>query len=190
MSTIRMREVDPEADADLLHAWVTADRARFWGMQEETRDGVRDIYTYIGSQPHLSAHFLEVAGEDRPLALLQTYDPAVEEIGRFYDRRPGDLGIHALLPDDPARSGRTPELVAFAMEALFARDGVRRIVLEPDVANEKSVALAEALGAERGPRTRVVTSYLDKEAQFFFLTLEAWRATAERWATGGPSTSG
>ncbi len=169
---VAVRPVDAARDATLLHAWVSEDRALFWGMGECTPERVEEIYAWMGEQDHLEA--LLVLVDDVPVGLLQTYDPAVDEIGEWYERRDGDLGIHLLLSEAPARRGRTDEVVGFLLAELFGRDHVQRLVLEPDARNKRSCAMAERLGAERGPRVRLRTSVADKPAQFYFLTRAWW----------------
>jgi penicillin amidase len=144
-----LRPVDPERDADLLTRWVNQERAVFWGMRGKDREEVAAIYGWIAEQPHLAAYLAHL--DDVPLALFQTYDPAVDEIGEHYDRREGDLGIHLLLADDPARAGRTRDLVRFLVDRCFADPAVQRIVVEPDVRNLRSVALVRRLGFHPGP---------------------------------------
>lgn len=161
--TITFRPVQPDGDAALIHGWVTQPRAAFWGMAEEDIDGVRTIYSYIDEQWHLSATVASV--DATPVAIVQTYDPFVDEIGEFYDRRPGDLGVHLFLADDPVRVGRTPELLAVAAKRIFADPGVQRIVLEPDADNTASIALLTRLGVELGPVVDLPT----KKARFAFV---------------------
>lgn len=166
--TVTLRPVDPAADAATITPWVNADRAAFWGMAEMGADDVAAVYAYIDDQEHLAAHVFVVDGT--PVGLLQTYDPAVDEIGAFYDRCPGDVGIHLLLSDDPARIGRTAEVLAAGFDHVTALPDMERIVFEPDARNAASVALLERLGAERGPLVDLRTSISEKPAQFFFLS--------------------
>jgi penicillin amidase len=160
-----LRPVRPEEDADLLHSWVTQERARFWGMTERDRDEVAAIYGYIDGQEHLAAYLAEIDGV--PLALFQTYDPFVDEIGEYYDRRPGDVGVHLFLADDPHRAGRTADLLAAFVALVAALPGARRAVAEPDVRNTASVALLQRVGFRLGP----VADLPGKTAQFTFLDL-------------------
>ena len=44
LGTVRVLRVDPDADLDVLHAWVTAERARFWGMGGFGREQVLETY--------------------------------------------------------------------------------------------------------------------------------------------------
>jgi penicillin amidase len=163
MSDITIRSVDPDTDADLIHHWVTQERASFWGMLDKDRDEVLEIYTYIDEQPHLSAHIVGVDGV--PVALFQTYDPAVDDIGQYYDREPGDVGVHLLLADSPARAGRTRNIVDFLVNRLFEDPTNRRVVLEPDARNAKSLRLFGLAGAQAGPEVQMP----HKRAQFAFL---------------------
>lgn len=167
MNDITIRPVDPEADADLIHDWVTQERARFWGMLDKDRDEVLEIYTYIAEQAHLSAHLVSVGGV--PVTLFQTYDPAVDDIGQYYDREAGDVGVHLLLADDPARIGRTQDIVAFLTGWLFDDPANLRIVLEPDTRNAKSLRLFGLAGAEAGPEVQMP----QKRAQFAFIDRQA-----------------
>ncbi|MDZ5619185.1 GNAT family N-acetyltransferase [Nocardioides bizhenqiangii] len=165
--TVAIRPVDPAADSPLLHGWVTEERAAFWGMTDCDEDRVREIYSYIDEQEHLAAYLFLVDGT--PVGLLQTYDPEVDEIGEWYDRRPGDVGVHLLLAADEARAGRTEEIVAAGLMFVFALARCRRLVFEPDARNAASLAMMARIGAVRGPLVDMRTSIAAKPAQFFFL---------------------
>lgn len=169
-ATLRRRQVDPAGDAALLYGWVQEGCAEFWGMQEHTREDVRGTYAWIAEQPHLTADVVEV--DDEPLALVQTYDPVVDEIGKHYDRRPGDLGIHLFMRPGARPSGSLEALLGFLMRELFTDASVKRVVLEPDVRNEKSIALVHRFADELGPVVELphtVPGLPPKTAQFAFI---------------------
>ena len=170
--TIAFRAVEPATDAPLIHDWVTQPRAKFWGMLDKDLEEVEVVYTYIDEQPHLAAYLASV--DETPVGIVQTYDPFVDEIGEFYDRRPGDIGVHLFLADDPARAGHTEAILTAAMSALLTDPGIRRIVLEPDAANESSLELLTRLGAVLGP----VVELPGKTAQFAFLDWPSLSASA------------
>lgn len=174
--SVVLRPVDPVADAALLTGWVTAERSTFWGMSELSQEDVQEIYTYIDEQAHLAAYLILLDG--LPIGLLQTYDPEVDEIGEWYDREPGDIGVHFLLAHDERRAGRTPELLAAGFDFVAHLPGCRRLVFEPDARNAASVALLDRLGAERGPLVDLRTSISEKPAQFFFISREQVLALA------------
>ena len=47
--TVRIVPLSPEEDLDLIHGWVTQDRARFWGMTEYSRSDVLEVYEFLDS---------------------------------------------------------------------------------------------------------------------------------------------
>ncbi|MEW2246524.1 MULTISPECIES: GNAT family N-acetyltransferase [unclassified Streptomyces] len=177
--TVRILPLDPRADAEVVHRWVSEERAAFWGMRGLTVDQVAEIYAHLaGLDTH---HAFLVVKDGDPAALLQTYEPGADRVGECYPVQPGDIGVHLLLApagDAGRRPGWTARLVA-AMTAyvLHALDR-RRIVVDPDVRNVKAIARFERLGFERGPE--VVLPEVDlpdvylpeKRAQLAFLRRE------------------
>ncbi|MFF5534361.1 GNAT family N-acetyltransferase [Streptomyces cinerochromogenes] len=174
--TVRIRALDPEGDADLVHAWVSDERASFWGMNGLTKAQVTEIYAHMATLDTHHAHLVTKDGE--PAALFQTYEPAADRVGECYDVRPGDLGVHLLLaPAGPggAHPGWTSALLkAVTAYALLVLDR-RRIVIDPDVRNAKAIARFERQGFRRGPavvlpEVDLPDVYLpEKHAQLAFL---------------------
>lgn len=162
---LTIRDLKPSADIDLLCDWLHDDRAQFWGMVEKPREEIEEIYTWLQEQPHLAAYIVELDGE--PVALFQTWDPEVDELGTFYDRRPGDIGAHLFLADTPTRKGWTETVFDFFIENVIVKAGARRIVVEPDASNEASLARLDDYGFKRGP----VVQLPHKVAQYAFLDL-------------------
>lgn len=160
------RPVDPVGDLDLLHAWVTQERARFWGMTDHTRDEVGEVYTYLDS---LGTHHAYLVHEHRagavPVAVFQTYEPEHDPVGEAYDVQPGDLGVHLFVGPGERRPGFTGSLVRYLLGVVLEDPSVRRIVVEPDVLNERSVARFCREGFEVGP----VVDLGHKTAQLAFL---------------------
>lgn len=171
---VRIRPVDPAADADLLHSWVTQERARFWGMLDAGRERVLEIYEYLDSLT--THHAYLVHRDDRPVALFQTYEPEHDHVGECYDVRPGDFGIHLLIgPASGApESGYTAKLLSAFLSFVLADPGRQRIVAEPDARNDKAIARLIRSGFTAGPEIELP----EKRARLVFLTREAF-------ATGG-----
>lgn len=173
--TLTLDPFVPARDAELLHAWVSADRARFWMMQEHTVEEVREIYAWLDEQP--THHVWWVREDGEPVALFQDYLPSAEEVGSTYDVRPGDLGVHFMLAEATAvRPGFTGALVAFLLAHVFADPAVERIVVEPDARNDKAVARMTRLGFELGPVVELST----KPAQLAFLTRESYSSFSKK----------
>ncbi|WP_441246372.1 GNAT family N-acetyltransferase [Kitasatospora sp. McL0602] len=170
--TVRIRALDPAGDAELLHGWVNEQRACFWGMIGHTREQIADVYAFVDS---LTTHHAYLMLRDgRPAALFQTYQPEHDPLGEHYPVREGDLGIHLLIgPAGGApRAGHTEVLVGAFLGFLLADPAVRRIVAEPDIRNERSIARLLRTGFELGPEIELP----EKRARLVFLA----RETAER----------
>ncbi|WP_030272814.1 GNAT family N-acetyltransferase [Streptomyces sp. NRRL B-24484] len=142
-----IRPLDPDADAALLHAWVTRPKAAFWMMQDATEDDVRTEYRRITEHPHHDAFLGMVDGV--PAFLAERYDPARLELVGLHDAEPGDVGMHFLCaPADTPVHGFTRAVITTVMAFLFDDPAVRRVVVEPDVRNTAVHALNAAVGFE------------------------------------------
>lgn len=134
------------AHLPLIHQWVSAARASFWGMQGHTREQVAAVYTAQMASPHCQPYLLYCNGQ--PACLLETYDPAHDELGRFYTVQPGDCGMHFLVA--PAAGapvhGFTRAVMHAILQFLFSRPAVTRVVVEPDVNNSRIHPLNRAAG--------------------------------------------
>ncbi|WP_327368050.1 GNAT family N-acetyltransferase [Streptomyces sp. NBC_01217] len=148
--TVRLVPVDPAADLDVIHGWVTEERARFWGMGGASREEVLETYEFLDS---LTTHHAYLAvREGVPVALFQTYEPAADPIADCYDVQPGDFGVHLLIgPGDTAEHGYTGALLSVLITYVFSDPAHLRVVVEPDVRNEKAVARMVRAGFELGP---------------------------------------
>ncbi|WP_097991095.1 GNAT family N-acetyltransferase [Streptomyces sp. f51] len=168
--TVRLVPVDPAADADLLHGWVTEERARFWGMADHTREQVREIYEFVDSLP---THHAYLALRDGvPAALFQTYEPDADPVGECYDVQPGDFGIHLLIAPAEgvgAVKGYTEALLTAFVAYVFSDPAHLRVVVEPDARNEKALARMVRVGFALGPEIEKP----EKTARLAFLTRAA-----------------
>ncbi|MEU5330181.1 GNAT family N-acetyltransferase [Streptomyces parvus] len=168
--TVRLVPVDPAADAELLHRWVTEERARSWGMADHTREQVREIYEFVDSLP---THHAYLALRDGvPAALFQTYEPDADPVGECYDVQPGDFGVHLLIAPAEGEGtvkGYTDALLTAFIAHVFSDPAHVRVVVEPDVRNEKAIARMVRIGFELGPEIRKP----EKTARLAFLTRAA-----------------
>lgn len=177
--TVRVLPLDAHADAEVVHAWVSEERAAFWGMNGLTRDQVAEIYAHLDTLDTHHAYLVVKDGE--PAALLQTYEPEADRVSECYEVRDGDIGVHLLLaPAGPGggRSGWSAALlVAITSYVLLGLDR-ERIVVDPDVRNEKAIARFLKQGFTAGPAVvlpeiDIPDVYLpEKHAQLAFLERE------------------
>ncbi|MFI5549470.1 GNAT family N-acetyltransferase [Streptomyces sp. NPDC051738] len=179
LGAVRIRPLDPQADADVVHGWVSEERAAFWGMNGLTRDQVAEIYAHMDTLD--THHAFLVLRDSDPVALLQTYEPEADRVSECYDVRPGDIGVHLLLAPAGAGGGRpgwTSALLTVMTSYVFLALDRQRVVVDPDVRNEKAIARFLRQGFTAGPA--VVLPEIDlpevhipqKEAQLAFLTRE------------------
>ncbi|MFE3599180.1 GNAT family N-acetyltransferase [Streptomyces sp. NPDC059142] len=147
LGLFEVRAVDPFADIELLHGWVTHPKAAFWLMQGATLPDVEREYMGIAAATNHDA-FLGLH-DGVPAFLIERYDPAEVELKGLYDAEPGDIGMHFLVaPVDGARRlhGFTRAVITTVMALLFDDPSVTRVVVEPDVRNAAVHALNEAVG--------------------------------------------
>ncbi|SDS53143.1 Acetyltransferase (GNAT) domain-containing protein [Paraoerskovia marina] len=137
--------LNPDADLDVLHAWVTRPSSRFWGLGELSRTELRDLYAYVDDlETH---HAFLVRWDGQPVVLLQTYAPEHDPLGEVYDVLPGDVGIHFLLGDRGPRDVPLWPVLAIVVHAFVVdRDGVDRVVVEPDTRNAAATRRIDRLG--------------------------------------------
>ncbi|MEU2830048.1 GNAT family N-acetyltransferase [Streptomyces lavendulae] len=174
LGSFAIRPLDPFADAELLHGWVTDPKAAFWMMQDATLTEVEREYVRITTHEHHQA-FIGLH-EGRPAFLMESYDPAHLELVGLYDAEPGDVGMHFLVaPTDTPVSGFTRAVITTVMASLFADPANLRVVVEPDVRNKAVHALNEAVGFV--PEREVVKP--EKTALLSFCTREQFEATQQ-----------
>ncbi|WP_406182963.1 GNAT family N-acetyltransferase [Streptomyces sp. NBC_01006] len=145
LGSFAIRPLDPFADAELLHGWVTHPKASFWMMQDASLPDVEREYMRIAAHEHHDAFIGLHKG--RPAFLMERYDPSRLELVGLYEAQPGDVGMHFLVaPSDRPLHGFTRAVITTVMAALFADPRTERVVVEPDVENTAVHALNEAVG--------------------------------------------
>lgn len=132
----RLHDLRIAQDIPLLHDWVQRDYARYWGMQGHELAAVSAAYAGLQASGHAQAWLAWL--DEEPAFLMERYDPAHDELGRHYPVQPGDIGMHLLLaPPTRPRSGFSKVAMDTVLAALFADPTVCRVVVEPDVRNDK-----------------------------------------------------
>lgn len=145
LGSFTLRPLDPAADAELLHRWVTHPKAAYWMMQDCDLAQVEAEYRRIDEHPYHDA-FLGL-WNGRPAFLAERYDPAHVELNGLFDARDGDVGMHFLCaPAGTPTHGFTLAVITTVMAWLFDDPGTRRVVVEPDVRNTAVHALNAAVG--------------------------------------------
>lgn len=132
-------------DASLIHSWVTRDYARFWGMQNDTQEQVATFYRNLTAENPGAA--LIGYCDDKPVFLMEFYRASDDEVGKFYPAEPGDYGMHILIAPAtrPVRQFSW-QVFTVVMDYMFSQPEVKRVVVEPDVRNDKIHPLNKRAG--------------------------------------------
>lgn len=172
LGRLRLRPLDPDQHLDLVYQWVTQPRAEFWGMTGHTREEVREIYAFLAGLSTHHAYLMLLDGA--PVGIFQTYQPEADPVGEAYPVRPGDVGIHLFLAAPRLRPipDFTGTLAGSLTRYLFGTLGAERIVVEPDVRNERALRRWRRLGFSFGPQVDLA----GKRAQLAFLTRTAFES--------------
>ncbi|WP_083007563.1 GNAT family N-acetyltransferase [Halomonas sp. GT] len=140
-----LRPLHLPEDLPLIHDWVTAPRASFWGMQGHSAERVlafyRDLQESNQAQSYLGLF------NDQPAFLVECYDPRHDPIGEHYDVAEGDRGMHFLVaPTKTPLTGFSVQVITTILAFMFEDPATRRIVVEPDVNNRKIHPLNRRVG--------------------------------------------
>lgn len=170
-----IRPLDAEADAEIVHGWVTDPKAAFWPTPGTAVTDVVVEYRAIEESSWQDA-FVGLH-DGRPAFLIERYHPAHNEVGDTYEVQDGDVGMHFLVapPTDQPIHGFTHAVITTVMEFLFADPAVSRVVVEPDVRN----GAVQSLNAAVGFRIAMVVSLPDKEAMLSICTREDFEAARQ-----------
>lgn len=169
------RLVETARDAGLLHAWVTSPHAGFWNMADKTLAEIEDFYAGLNASGHARAEIGLFEG--RPVFLTEIYDPARDQVGEHYEPQPGDRGMHVLTaPAERRIPGFTLGVMRTVMARVFEDPLVARVVVEPDIRNDKIHALNLKVGFVYD---RPLT-FREKTACLAFATREAFFASVAR----------
>ncbi|MBW7981565.1 GNAT family N-acetyltransferase [Enterobacillus tribolii] len=145
LGSFGLRLLDPVRDASLLHRWVTQPYAQYWGMQSQSRQEVYTFYRDLMAQHPQGAYLGLFRG--RPAFLLERYQAIHDPVGQCYPARQDDYGMHILVaPAQEPLSGFTWAIFRTIVEFMFSDQKVARIVVEPDIRNEKIHRLNKRAG--------------------------------------------
>lgn len=132
-------------DIPLIHAWFQQDHAKFWCLQGASVAEVQALYASQLASGFRDVHIGALDGE--PVVLAESYDPRFDQLANHYDVRPGDLGMHICVA--PARRpvrGFTRRVFRAVMDLMFDGLGATRVVVEPDLHNERIHVLNQTFG--------------------------------------------
>ncbi|MDE9459843.1 GNAT family N-acetyltransferase [Xenorhabdus bovienii] len=136
LGTFSLRPLDLTEDIAAITDWVNQEYAYYWGMQSHTEQQVKTFYQdLLNRQP--DSVFIGIY-QEQPVFLLECYWAQDDQIGKYYPARPGDMGMHILVaPSEQKISQFTWGIFQTIIAFIFKNPAVNRIVVEPDIRNEK-----------------------------------------------------
>ncbi|WP_160711706.1 GNAT family N-acetyltransferase [Chitinophaga solisilvae] len=141
------RSLEISQDIPLVHDWVNRPYAQYWQMQHTSPDQVKTAYTTITQASH--SHAYMGFYNDQPAFLWESYWAVKDPIGRYYDVQNGDYGLHLLVaPVEHAIHGFTYHILRTIIDYMLIDPAVERLIVEPDVRNEKMHILTRRVGFE------------------------------------------
>lgn len=172
---LSLRPLRMPEEIPVIHDWVKRDYAKFWGMQHSSIEELEAAYLKISVHSQVLLGFYR----DRPAFLLERYRAIEDLVGKYYDAQPGDYGMHILMaPTDRPISNFTWHVFTAVMDFMFSDARVERIVVEPDVQNEK----IHTLNKRAGFAYQKTIELPDKTAYLAFCTREQYGAALARRA--------
>lgn len=140
-----LRPFSLEEDTPFLHQWVNQPYAQYWGMLNSSVQDVEDAYRDLLATPGYEIYTAFWQG--KPIFITECYDPSHDLLANYYEVQPGDRGMHVLVaPPSKNIKGFTWAVFTTIMDFLFANEQVKRVVVEPDLRNDKIHALNKKAG--------------------------------------------
>ncbi|NLR89848.1 MULTISPECIES: GNAT family N-acetyltransferase [Flammeovirga] len=168
--TFSLRPFDLATDIDFLHEWVNLPYAKYWQLENSTKEKVKEVYEEIVNETSTIVFIGQFDNE--PAFLVEYYKAQEDRIGEYYPAQEGDFGFHILVgPSDTPKKGFTTSVFKMVMDFLFQQDQVTRIVVEPDVDNDKIHVLNKRAGFQYD---KVIT-LPEKKAHLAFCTREDYQ---------------
>lgn len=156
-----LRPIDTERDCALLRTWFSMDYAVYWSMQDFSEFQIRQFYDSLCASGHASA--LVGLHHGQPVFLVEFYDPALEEVGEHYEVSSGDWGMHLFIAPATTRiHGFSRRVFALVLRFMFGPLKALRVVVEPDIRNDRVHVLNKDMGFEylQPAKFRTKTAYL------------------------------
>lgn len=134
-----------DKDIPLLHHWVNQPYAKYWQLENSSIETVYDSYKEILEGKNTCVFWGVL--NNKKVFLVEFYYAPKDRVGKHYDARIGDYGFHILVgPKETVISQFTTHIFVYLLTFLFQQDEVDRVVVEPDVNNEKIHVLNKKAG--------------------------------------------
>ncbi|MBP2831639.1 GNAT family N-acetyltransferase [Aquimarina sp. U1-2] len=142
---IKLRHFDMDSDIQVIYPWVTKPYAKYWGMTSMSLEEIRSEYIALVSKGGYDV-FMGYY-KDQPVFLMEKYKVSKDRIAQYYNAQDTDYGMHVLIaPLEQRIPNFTWHIFSSIVDYFFEQPDVKRIVVEPDVRNEKIHKLNKKAG--------------------------------------------
>lgn len=143
--SIHLRYMDFNTDIDLIHSWVTQPYASYWGMLNKSKEAVRLEYSKLLEKEGYEVFIGIYQGDS--IFIMEKYKASSDQISKHFEVKSTDYGMHVLVaPPKQKIHGFTWNVFSTIMDYFFSKSNVNRVVVEPDVKNEKIHVLNKKAG--------------------------------------------
>ncbi|MBB6463627.1 GNAT family N-acetyltransferase [Flammeovirga kamogawensis] len=164
---------DLDNDIELLHSWVNLPYAKYWQLENSTVDLVYSTYKDIVENQNTCVFWGKV--NNQKAFLVEFYYAPKDRVANYYTALSGDYGFHILTaPKKTSIPNFTTHIFSYVINFLFDSEEVNRIVVEPDVENEK----IHILNKKAGFKYKKVIEFPEKNAYLAFCTRADFRSSA------------
>jgi len=145
LSEFIIKPLELNIHAKFIHEWVNRDYARFWQMQGTSLEQVIAAYQKL---QHLNDYQIYFGYfNEEPIFLLECYHPRNTVLAEKYQVEESDYGMHILIaPPERKIKSFTSYVFITVMEFIFCDKNIQRVVVEPDIRNEKIHTLNKKMG--------------------------------------------
>ncbi|WP_121146385.1 GNAT family N-acetyltransferase [Tenacibaculum discolor] len=171
LGVISIRPFQLETDTPMLHSWVTQPYAKYWEMLNKSLEEVHTEYHEIENNPFHDSYIGML--NDTPVFLMELYKASEDIIANYYNAQENDYGMHVLVAPVERRIPQfTWHVFSTIIDYFFSLPQVERIVVEPDVNNEKIHTLNKKAGFEYQKEVELP----HKKAALAFCTREIYQS--------------
>lgn len=145
LGVFEIRPIQLETDIETVYNWVSKPYAKYWGMNEQSLEEVHKAYKEIEDDRFHQTYIGMLNGA--PVFLTERYKASEDILANYYDAKPYDYGMHVLVaPVETKISQFTWHVFSTIIEYFFSLSFVDRVVVEPDIHNEKIHVLNRKAG--------------------------------------------
>ncbi|HET7115475.1 MAG TPA: GNAT family N-acetyltransferase [Hanamia sp.] len=131
-------------DIHIIHQWVNQPRAKqFWQMEGSVENLYRHYEDFLNAG---NGYSLMCFLDNKPVAQIDYYKVAADEVKEHFDYKETDFGIHLLMGNyNEPIPHLTRDVMITGLAFLFTLD-IARIIGEPDARNDKANKLVVDVG--------------------------------------------